>query len=61
MKRMNISRVKAKIRQYRMQKSQTKNTMVKGDINDYIKDLIALYNTQSQLSPAMTYVPINPN
>ena len=59
MRRVNINRVKAKIRQYRMQKHRTQNTMVEGNVNDYIKDLIALYNTKSQLSQTMVALPIN--
>lgn len=59
MRRINISRVKAKIRQYRIQKSVTRSSMVQGDINDYIKDLITLYNTKNQLSSTMITVPVN--
>ena len=49
MKKMRINRIKAKIRQYKIQKTKAKAEMVNGDLNEYIKDLISLYDTKKKL------------
>ena len=61
MKRVNVNRFKAKIRQYRMQKNIARDTMQKGDVNHYIKDLITLYNTKSQLSNSLIPISVREN
>ena len=61
MKRVNISRIKAKIKQYKSLKNVTKNSMISGDVNDYIKDLIELYNKKTQLNFTPVLIPISNN
>jgi hypothetical protein len=49
MKKMSINRVKATLRLYQMQKSKARSSMIEGNVNDYIKDLITLYQAKVQL------------
>lgn len=49
MKKMRLNRIRAKIRQYKIQKTKAKAEMVNGDLNEYIKDLINLHDSRTQL------------
>lgn len=59
MKKVSINRVKAKIRKYRITKTQAKSSMIEGNVNQYIADLFELYNTRNQLTSEMVSVPVS--
>jgi hypothetical protein len=56
MKKVSINRLKAKVRQYKMQQSKAQSNMIEGNVNDYIKDLINLYRSKNELP--LTLIPI---
>ena len=56
MKKVSINRLKAKVRQYKMQQSKAQSNMIEGNVNDYIKDLINLYRSKTELP--LTLIPI---
>lgn len=58
MRKVSLNRVKAKVRQYRIQKSKAKANMTDGNVNDYIKNLIELYETKTQLGGVKTLIPV---
>ena len=58
MKKVSINRLKAKVSQYRVQQSKAKSNMIQGNVNDYIKDLIDLYNTKSQMPKGLIAVEV---
>lgn len=58
MRKVSLNRVKAKVRQYRIQKSKAKANMTDGNVNDYIKNLIALYETKTQLGSGKSLIPV---
>jgi hypothetical protein len=56
MKKISINRVRAKVRHYKMQKSKAQSKMEEGNLNDYIKDLISLYQAKTQLDKSLILV-----
>lgn len=58
MKNMSINRLKAKVRLYKMQQSKAQSNMIEGNVNDYIKDLIDLYHTKTELPYNLALIKI---
>ena len=59
MRKVSVNRLRAKVRKYKISKTQAKASMVEGNINSYISDLLALYQSKNQL--AQVAIPVKTN